>query len=372
MSGSDRIHDREPMVAPSRGAGDRRRLRHRVARRERRRRPGTVRVHGHRRRPFEPHLSRHRRRRDALRPPPAAARPRAGERPRHGSRAPDPGGPATVRRAGAAGRGVLRRPGGQRRAVLRHALRRRARRCATGRRRSRSSTRRHASNVSRSLVDTMAAIHAVDLVDAGLDDLGRHDGIHRAPAQAVVRPVEPAQDPRTRHRRSRSTMPSLDRIPEQGAATIVHGDYRLDNCMVDDDGDVVAVLDWEICTLGDPLADIGLLQVYWTGPGDAESAWTGNATTAAGFSGSSPTRRPVRRGVGTEHRASRLLRRVRLLEARLHPRRRVLPLPRRRTRRAQRRRARAVQAAGRSGGERRPNSTSRRCDDRSARVRTSG
>jgi len=75
----------------------------------------------------------------------------------------------------------------------------------------------------------------------------------------------------------------IERIPEQGPATLVHGDYRLDNCMVDAAGNVIAVLDWEICTLGDPLADVGLLQVYWTGPGDAESAWTGNATTAAGF-----------------------------------------------------------------------------------------
>ena len=58
------------------------------------------------------------------------------------------------------------------------------------------------------------------------------------------------------------------RIPEQGPACIVHGDYRLDNTMVDDDGHVVAVLDWEICTLGDPMADVGLLMVYWTGPGD--------------------------------------------------------------------------------------------------------
>ena len=45
----------------------------------------------------------------------------------------------------------------------------------------------------------------------------------------------------------------------------------------------MAVLDWEICTLGDPLADLGLLQVYWTGPNDAASAWTGSATTAEGF-----------------------------------------------------------------------------------------
>ena len=53
--------------------------------------------------------------------------------------------------------------------------------------------------------------------------------------------------------------------------------------MVNDRGDVTAVLDWEICTLGDPLADLGLLQVYWTGPEDDASAWTGSATTAPGF-----------------------------------------------------------------------------------------
>jgi aminoglycoside phosphotransferase (APT) family kinase protein len=60
----------------------------------------------------------------------------------------------------------------------------------------------------------------------------------------------------------------LRNVPEQGPATIVHGDYRLDNCMVDDDGHVAAVLDWEICTLGDPMADLGLLCVYWTDPDD--------------------------------------------------------------------------------------------------------
>jgi aminoglycoside phosphotransferase (APT) family kinase protein len=53
--------------------------------------------------------------------------------------------------------------------------------------------------------------------------------------------------------------------------------------MVDDDGTVAAVLDWEICTLGDPMADLGLLMVYWTGPTDDASAWTGQATTAPGF-----------------------------------------------------------------------------------------
>jgi len=135
---------------------------------------------------------------------------------------------------------------------------------------------------SESLVDTMAAIHAVDLSAAGLQELGRHEGYI---ARQLKRWYGQWNQQKTRE------LPAVDRvhellsqrIPEQGPATIVHGDYRLDNCMVDASGRVVAVLDWEICTLGDPLADLGLLQVYWTGPNDAASAWNGSATTAPGF-----------------------------------------------------------------------------------------
>ena len=72
-------------------------------------------------------------------------------------------------------------------------------------------------------------------------------------------------------------------IPEQQGVAIVHGDYRLDNCMVGPDGQVVAVLDWEICTLGDPLADLGLLQVYWTDRTDPESSLLVAPTLAEGF-----------------------------------------------------------------------------------------
>jgi aminoglycoside phosphotransferase (APT) family kinase protein len=133
-----------------------------------------------------------------------------------------------------------------------------------------------------SLVDTLAAIHAVDIDAVGLSDLGRHEGYI---GRQLRRWYGQWQQSQTRK------LPAVDevhdllatRIPEQGPACIVHGDYRLDNTMVADDGHVVAVLDWEICTLGDPLADVGLLMVYWTGPGDDPSAWTGSATTAPGF-----------------------------------------------------------------------------------------
>jgi aminoglycoside phosphotransferase (APT) family kinase protein len=80
------------------------------------------------------------------------------------------------------------------------------------------------------------------------------------------------------------------RIPEQGPAAIVHGDYRLDNTMFGDDGHVKAVLDWEICTLGDPLADVGLLMVYWTDPGGDDVLLTMAPTTLPGF----PTKADLR------------------------------------------------------------------------------
>jgi aminoglycoside phosphotransferase (APT) family kinase protein len=135
---------------------------------------------------------------------------------------------------------------------------------------------------ARSVVDTLAAIHDVDPVAVGLADLGRHEGYI---ARQLKRWHSQWTASKTRE------LPAVDavhdrlaaRIPPQQKVAVVHGDYRLDNCMVSAEGDVVAVLDWEICTLGDPLADLGLLVVYWTGPDDEPSAWVGGATTAPGF-----------------------------------------------------------------------------------------
>ena len=135
---------------------------------------------------------------------------------------------------------------------------------------------------SESIVDTMAAIHNVDLVATGLDTLGKHEDYI---ARQLKRWHGNIVEQRTRD------LPLVDsvyeelmkRIPTQGPATLVHGDYRLDNCMVDAEGNVIAVLDWEICTLGDPMADLGLLMVYWTGPNDDASAWANPVNTAEGF-----------------------------------------------------------------------------------------
>lgn len=142
-----------------------------------------------------------------------------------------------------------------------------------------AAARRRASE---SIVDTMVAIHGVDINKVGLADLGKHEDYI---ARQLKRWHTNITNQRTRD------LPLVDsvyeelmrRIPVQRETTLVHGDYRLDNCMVNPQGDVIAVLDWEICTLGDPMADLGLLMVYWNGPTDETSAWSNSVCTADGF-----------------------------------------------------------------------------------------
>ena len=135
-----------------------------------------------------------------------------------------------------------------------------------------------------SIAATLAKIHAVDPDAVGLGELGRKEGYI---ARQLKRWNGQFEQARTREvpEVTRAYERLLEGIPEQGPAAIVHGDYRLDNCMIDASGEVIAVLDWEICTLGDPLADLGLLMVYWTEAGDPLAALP-SATTLPGF----PTR----------------------------------------------------------------------------------
>jgi aminoglycoside phosphotransferase (APT) family kinase protein len=137
-----------------------------------------------------------------------------------------------------------------------------------------------------SLVDVMAAMHAVDVDAVGLGDLGRKEGYVERQLKRWHKQVKGSQELTKRE------LPDVDyvhdylaaHVPEQqGAAAIVHGDYRLDNCMMGRDGKVAAVLDWELCTLGDPMADVGLLMVYWNDPSDDSTLLNVGATQAEGF-----------------------------------------------------------------------------------------
>ena len=138
-----------------------------------------------------------------------------------------------------------------------------------------------------SIVDVLAAIHAIDVDAVGLGELGRkQDYIARQLkrwygqfAQSEEQVVGGLDLPlvHTVHGRLAAA------IPDQGAASIVHGDYRLDNCMLGADGSVASVLDWEICTLGDPLADVGLLWVYWSDPDEEAVMPQASPTALEGF-----------------------------------------------------------------------------------------
>jgi aminoglycoside phosphotransferase (APT) family kinase protein len=76
----------------------------------------------------------------------------------------------------------------------------------------------------------------------------------------------------------------LDKMPEQGPGRVVHGDYGLHNSMVSSDGKIVAILDWEIATLGDPLADFAYALNAWVEPADPHAALGDAATAIEGFS----------------------------------------------------------------------------------------
>jgi aminoglycoside phosphotransferase (APT) family kinase protein len=142
-----------------------------------------------------------------------------------------------------------------------------------------------ARRCSEALVDVLVQIHDVDYVAVGLADFGRPDGYLE---RQVRRWGEQWERSKTRD------LPAIDELarrlraalPESPAPTIVHGDYRLDNTMLapDDPGQIVAVLDWEMATLGDPLADVGLFLVYWARDESASQGVGAPIDTRAGFS----------------------------------------------------------------------------------------
>ncbi|MBM9463211.1 phosphotransferase family protein [Aeromicrobium sp. YIM 150415] len=115
--------------------------------------------------------------------------------------------------------------------------------------------------ISERLVDTLAALHEVDYTAVGLEEFGRPDGylerqVRRWKKQLDAsrsREIDGIDELYARLERS---------IPQSGDGTIVHGDYRLDNALVDDADQITAVLDWEMSTLGDPLTDVALMVAY--------------------------------------------------------------------------------------------------------------
>ena len=132
--------------------------------------------------------------------------------------------------------------------------------------------------LSEAMIDTLADLHAIDVTAKGLNALGR-------PAGFVERQVRGWSE---RWHRSKTTpLPEMDALAEwlrahlpadPATPSVVHGDFKLDNIMLDPDdvGRIVAVFDWEMSALGDPLVDLGIVLAYWspTAPPEQHDALT--------------------------------------------------------------------------------------------------
>ncbi len=134
------------------------------------------------------------------------------------------------------------------------------------------------------LIDVLAELHTIDPRTVGLEDYGRPQGYLE---RQLLRWSAQWEKTKTRDLKAIDELRwRLTRLlPQRQRHSIVHGDYRLDNCLValDDSPRITAVLDWELSTLGDPLTDLGLLLFYWREPGEYESALTPTVTQDPDF-----------------------------------------------------------------------------------------
>lgn len=136
--------------------------------------------------------------------------------------------------------------------------------------------------LGRSVVEVLAALHSIEPDEVGLGNLGRREGYLERQLRRWTAQLEASKQ---------RDLPEMDRvrvllqngIPVQERVAVVHGDYRLGNLIVGN-GRVQAVVDWELCTLGDPLADLGYLANDWIAP-DEPVLWRSSAIQAGGFPG---------------------------------------------------------------------------------------
>jgi len=130
------------------------------------------------------------------------------------------------------------------------------------------------------VIDILARLHQINPDDVGLGDLGRKEAYLTRQLKRWTKQWEASKTHEIPEMEEACRI-LTETMPEQIGATIVHGDYRLGNMIVMD-GKVLAVLDWELCTLGDPLADVGYLLNNWVTPEEVEAHEGDQAPTAVG------------------------------------------------------------------------------------------
>jgi aminoglycoside phosphotransferase (APT) family kinase protein len=138
------------------------------------------------------------------------------------------------------------------------------------------------ARLAANFIDTLAALHAVDYDAVGLGTLGKPAGYLARQLEGWVERWHAAETPDRAD--ARALIARLrERLPQSGAPAIVHNDFKFDNVIVDaaDPTRLVAVLDWDMCTIGDPLADLGNVLALWMEPHDPPAASSSMMPTSA-------------------------------------------------------------------------------------------
>lgn len=152
--------------------------------------------------------------------------------------------------------------------------------------------------ISTRLVDTLATLHRVDPADVGLADFGRAEGFLTRQVARWKKQLEAS------HTRDLPAAEELHArlaasVPPESAPGIVHGDYRLDNVLIDEHDHLVGVLDWEMATLGDPLTDLALMLLYQR-LGATAGALVSDVAAAPGYLSEADTLRRYAEGGGRD------------------------------------------------------------------------
>lgn len=126
-----------------------------------------------------------------------------------------------------------------------------------------------ARRMSAALVDALVDFHKVDFVGLGLGNLGKPEGFLQRQIEGWYRRWQVAK-PGDSEDMDAVYAWLREHVPATSSVSLVHNDYKLDNVMLaqDDPGHIVAIFDWDMCTLGDPLSDLGTLLTYWSDPND--------------------------------------------------------------------------------------------------------
>lgn len=141
--------------------------------------------------------------------------------------------------------------------------------------------------ITESFISALVELHSFDLLESNLKDLGKHQDyverqLNRWNKQFRSQKVREIND------LDQATKLLFDNIPSQQRVSIVHGDYRLDNVRINNNS-VAAIVDWELCTLGDPLADLGTVIASWSNDNEIDTPFIYSPTLSGGF----PSRKEI-------------------------------------------------------------------------------